>query len=412
MSHSCEEKEITSELFATPETKLMQALKRAERFAEEKEAHKAQRELIQCTALTRIIYGNRHWKLAQALANLAHSYLVLQGLPVQTMQHANSAKCIIFSGGSTPPASSEERREILSTLVTIYYSLGVAHLKQKNSKKSYCSLRKAKSIMEELQELDWSRTPELKVSEKDLNAALGRACLQQNKMELAIRHFKKAINAVISSEGEMAPELINLYKKIAQTEQVKKNNEKSIEYLLHAYSIALAVHKKSSTEAASIALLLGKAYAATGEEQYSEVAETYFSESLAAYKVALGMDHPLTIDALKDFSKWLICAGKREHAYNLLKESFQLHLDPCSDFNEKAAERFYIMGCICLSEGKMKEAYQLFSKCVQIQVIVYGSQYRKTKDIQKLLDVLKKSPAVLEGIRHMKPKGEEVLTPS
>lgn len=38
----------------------------------------------------------------------------------------------------------------------------------------------------------------------------------------------------------------------------------------------------------------------------------YFNESLAAYKVALGMDHSLTIDALKDFSKWLIRAGKRE----------------------------------------------------------------------------------------------------
>lgn len=58
------------------------------------------------------------------------------------------------------------------------------------------------------------------------------ACLQQNKVELAVKYFKKAINAEIASEGEMAPELINLYKKIARTEQLNKNNEKSIEYLL------------------------------------------------------------------------------------------------------------------------------------------------------------------------------------
>lgn len=39
--------------------------------------------------------------------------------------------------------------------------------------------------------------------------------------------------------------------------------------LRQAYSIALAVHKKFSTEAASVALLLGKAFAETGEEKYA-----------------------------------------------------------------------------------------------------------------------------------------------
>ncbi|XP_053159729.1 tetratricopeptide repeat protein 23-like isoform X3 [Hemicordylus capensis] len=384
------------------------------------QTYKAHRELIQCTALARIVYGHWHWRTAQAHAHLAHSYLTLQGmswsgqekqkdngnltsgLPVQAIQHANSAKCTIFKGEGTPSSSSEERREILSTLLTIYYTLGVAEWMRKNGKESYGNLQKAERIMEDLQGSGWRGTPQLKVSERDLSAALGRASLQQNKLMMAVKHFEKAIDAVISAEGETAPELISLYQEIAQVEQMKKNHKKCIGYLLQAHSVALAVGKKCSPEAASIALLLGKAYAATGEEKHGEAAEMYFRESLATYKVALGPDHPQMIDALEEFSKWLICVGKREQAYDLLKESFESQSDPCSDFNEKAAERFYIMGCICLAEENMREAYQLLSKCVQIQTAVYGPRHRKSKEIQKLLDMLKMSPGVLEGTKPMK----------
>ncbi|CAI5787700.1 repeat 23-like [Podarcis lilfordi] len=404
MSSNREENEMWSELLATPATKLMQAQERAERFAEEKEAHKACRELVQCTALARIVYGNGHWKLAEALANLAHGYLTLQGLPIQAMHHANSAKCTIFAGGGAPPASSEEKGEFLSMLVTIYYTLG------KSQKESYCNLQKAERIMEELRGMDWrgTQTPELKVSERDLLAALGRASLQQNKLELAARHFEKAIDAVISAEGEMSPELINLYQKIAQTEQAKGNHEKSMGYLLQAHSMSLALYKKSSAEVASTAWLLGKAYAATGEVKHAEAAEIYFRESLEAYKSALGTNHSRTISALEDFSKWLGRVGKRKQAYNLLKESFISQPDPCSDFNEQAIERLYIMGCICLAEMKIKEAFQLLSKCEQIQVAIYGSRHRKSKKIRELLDMLKMVPAVHEGT-NMKQKRETLL---
>ncbi|ETE72359.1 Ankycorbin, partial [Ophiophagus hannah] len=166
-----EDQEMWAQLMAPPAAKLIEAQKRAERFAEEKEVHKACKELMQCTVLTRIIYGNQHWRLAEALANLAHGYLTLQ-----------------------------------------------------------------------------------------------------------------------------------------------------------------------------------------------EAAERYFNESLVAYKEALGMDHPQTIIALKVFSKWLGLAGKRKQAYELLQESFKTQQNPCNYFNKQAAERLYIMGCICLAEQKISEAYQLLSK--------------------------------------------------
>ncbi|CAM2113941.1 unnamed protein product [Caretta caretta] len=393
------EKALPIDCAPAPYEKLEQAQKMAEKFIKEKEVYKANRELIRCVAFTRIIYGDGHWQLAQAFANLAHSYLILQGLPAQAIEHAESAKRIMLTGIRTPP---EDKREILGTLVTIYYTLGVAHLAQNNGKESYLSLRKAERLMEELQELDGRVIMGLKISEKDLVIALGRTCLQQNKFDFAVGYFEKAVDVVILTEGDTAPELINLYQKIAQSEQLKKNHGRAIAYLLQAHSICVALYKQLSVEAAQTGLLLGKAYAATGDQQHVGAAEMYFTESLVAYQAALGAKDSLTLSAIEEFSKWLVHVGKNQQAYRLLKDSLKSIIDTYGDFSEKAAETYHIMGSICLAEGKMREAYQLFNKCLQIQTAVYGPRNRKPKEMQELLNALERSPTVHEENRLVK----------
>ncbi|CAM5144459.1 unnamed protein product [Natator depressus] len=345
------EKALPIDCAPAPNEKLEQAQKMAEKFIKEKEVYKANRELIRCVALTRIIYGDCHWQLAQAFANLAHSYLILQ------------AAC---------------------------------------GPESYLSLRKAERLMEELQELDGRVIMGLKISEKDLVIALGRTCLQQNKFDFAAGYFEKAVDVVILTEGDTAPELINLYQKIAQSEQLKKNHGRAIAYLLQAHSICVALYKQLSVEAAQTGLLLGKAYAATGDQQHVGAAEMYFTESLVAYQAALGAKDSLTLTAIEEFSKWLVHVGKNQQAYRLLKDSLKSTIDTYGDFSEKAAETYHIMGSICLAEGKMREAYQLFNKCLQIQIAVYGPRNRKPKEMQELLNALERSPTVHEGNRLVK----------
>ncbi|CAM4668651.1 unnamed protein product [Lepidochelys kempii] len=361
------EKALPMDCAPAPYEKLEQAQKMAEKFIKEKEVYKANRELIRCVALTRIIYGDCHWQLAQAFANLAHSYLILQGLPAQAIEHAESAKRIMLTGIQ-----------------------------------SYLSLRKAERLMEELQELDGRVIMGLKISEKDLVIALGRTCLQQNKFDFAVGYFEKAVDVVILTEGDMAPELINLYQKIAQSEQLKKNHGRAIAYLLQAHSICVALYKQLSVEAAQTGLLLGKAYAATGDQQHVGAAEMYFTESLVAYQAALGAKDSLTLSAIEEFSKWLVHVGKNQQAYRLLKDSLKSIIDTYGDFSEKAAETYHIMGSICLAEGKMREAYQLFNKCLQIQTAVYGPRNRKPKEMQELLNALERSPTVHEENRLVK----------
>ncbi|XP_019373525.1 PREDICTED: tetratricopeptide repeat protein 23-like [Gavialis gangeticus] len=383
---------------STPREKLQGAMKMAEKFIEEKEVHKAIRELTRYVALTRIIYGDGHWKMAQAFTNLAHGYMILQGLTAQAIQHAELARHALLTRGHLPSSSLGEKGEILGTLVTLFYTLGAAHLAQNNGKESYVNLQKAEKIMEELQELDGGVITGLKISQKDLVITLGRTCLQQNKLGFATGYFEKAVTAVTSAEGDMAPELISLYQEIAQMEQLKENHEKAIGYLLKAHSICVALHRELSIEAAQTELLLGKAYAATGEEQHIVAAERHFTGSLSAYQTMLSADDTQTLRAVTEFSKWLVHIGKKQQAYKLLDDSLKANIDINGDFSEKTVEIYHLMGSICLAEGEIREAHQLFNKCLQIQLAVYGPQHRKPRAMQELLNMLK-SFAVCEGKR-------------
>ena len=46
------------------------------------QADGAIKELVRCTALCRIVYGDGHWKLAKSYVNLAKGYFDLKGLTV------------------------------------------------------------------------------------------------------------------------------------------------------------------------------------------------------------------------------------------------------------------------------------------------------------------------------------------
>ncbi|OCU02611.1 tetratricopeptide repeat protein 23-like isoform X2 [Xenopus laevis] len=369
-----------------PAEKLAKAQIMAEHFMKENKGRKANCELIQCVALSRIVYGDGHWRLAQAFANLAYSYLTLRALPAQARAHAESAKNILLRGVDMSK-SAEEKREIMGTLVTIYYTLGMAHVMQNNGKESYLSLQKVEKIIDELEDIQERKAITLKVSEKDISLALGQACLLQNKPSSAINYFEQAADFIISSKGDSASELIGLYQDMARAEFMRKKPNGAIEHLLQAHSISQANYRSNSTEAAQSGLQLAKAYAAS---DYHEAAHRYFTESLSAYQSVAGPDDPRTLSACVEFSKWLVQIGKKQEAYKLLQGA----VGTDTEFNEELAEILSIMGSICLADGKIQKGYKLLKRCLDIQAAVYGSQHSKTKGTQHLLTTLKRSGVV------------------
>lgn len=78
------------------------------------------RELVRCVALTRICYGDPHWKLAEAHVNLAQGYLQLRGefsafFPPQNLTHTSleGLRCLEHSplhAARSHPHQKESRR--------------------------------------------------------------------------------------------------------------------------------------------------------------------------------------------------------------------------------------------------------------------------------------------------------------
>uniref|UniRef100_A0A671F4A2 Tetratricopeptide repeat domain 23 like n=1 Tax=Rhinolophus ferrumequinum TaxID=59479 RepID=A0A671F4A2_RHIFE len=303
----------------------------------------ANKELIRCVILSRITFGEEHWKCAQALASLAYGYLTLRGLPAQAKKHAESAKNTLLTW-KRKTTSDKEKKEILDALVMLYYTLGMAWLlkNQYPSLSSYFNLQKAERNMKELKELyKGGVCPHgLQVSEKDLTVALGRASLAIHRLNLALAYFEKAVGNIIATKGDRTSDLVTLYEEMAQMEQLRRNHNQAIQYLQQAHSICVSLFTEVSPQTAEASALLAKAYTMSGEARHTDVAEIYFLKSIRAYETALGPEDYETLMAIEDLYKWLIHNGKKQ--------------------------------------------------CLMIQILLYGSEHGKSRDTKNVLTLLQR----------------------
>uniref|UniRef100_A0A8C6AID9 Tetratricopeptide repeat domain 23 like n=1 Tax=Monodon monoceros TaxID=40151 RepID=A0A8C6AID9_MONMO len=302
-----EEKAI--DRMSLPKEKLAQSQKKVAQLIKGKMNTLANKELIRCVILPRIIFGEEPWKCAQALATLAYGYVTLRGLPAQAKNHAESAKNTLLTWkGNTP---DKEKKEILETLVMLYYTLGVAWLLQSRGREAYFNLQKSERNMEELKKSYKGGASGLQVSEEDLTVALGRASLANCRLNLALAYFEKAVDNVIAAKGDRTSDLLGLYEEIAQIEQLRRNHDQAIQYLQQAHSICVSLFTEVSPQAAEASALLAKAYAMTGEAQHDAV-EIYFIKSIAAYQTTLGPEDYETLTTIEEFCKWLVQNGEKQ----------------------------------------------------------------------------------------------------
>ncbi|XP_075864077.1 tetratricopeptide repeat protein 23-like isoform X3 [Microcebus murinus] len=393
------DEELAIDCVFLPKDKLAQSQKKIAQLIKEKMNTQANKELIRCVILSRIIFGEDHWKCAQALASLAYGYLTLRGLPVQAKKHAESAKSTLLTWKANM-TSDKEKKEILETLVMLYYTLGVAWLLQNHGREAYFNLQKAEENMKELKEFRKGGICGLQVTEKELTIALGRASLAIHRLNLALTYFEKAIGNVIAAKGDRTSDLISLYEEIAQIEQLRKNHDQAIQYLQQAYSICVSVFTEVNPKTAETSALLAKAYAMSGEAQHSDAVEIYFIKSISAYQATLGSKDFETLNTIEEFCKWLIQNGEKQEAYPLLKASLKSQVNSYDDYSEKVAETFYNMSRICFAKGELGKAIQLLKKCLMIQILVYGNEHSKSRETKNILTLLQRggeSPASLSN---------------
>uniref|UniRef100_A0A8C7AAU7 Tetratricopeptide repeat domain 23 like n=1 Tax=Neovison vison TaxID=452646 RepID=A0A8C7AAU7_NEOVI len=294
-----------------PKEKLAQSQKKIAQLIKKKMNTQANKELIRCVILSRIIFGEEHWKCAQAVASLAYGYLTLRGLPAQAKKHAESARNTLLTWKDST-TSNKEKKEILDALVMLYYTLGVAWLLQNRGREAYFNLQKAERNMKELKELFKGGVRKSQVSEKDLTIALGRASLAIHRLNLALAYFEKAIGNVIAAEGSRTLDLVSLYEEIAQIEQLRRNHDRAIQYLQQAYSICVSLFTEVSPQTAEASALLAKAHAMSGEAQHRDAVEVYFIKSINAYQATLGPTDYETLTTIEEFCKWLVQNGEKQ----------------------------------------------------------------------------------------------------
>ncbi|XP_059772190.1 tetratricopeptide repeat protein 23-like isoform X2 [Balaenoptera ricei] len=282
-------------------------------------------------------------------------------LPPQAKKHAESAKntLMTWKGNTT---SDKEKKEILETLVMLYYTVGVAWLLQNRGREAYFNLQKSERNMKELKKSYKGGACGLQVSEKDLTIALGRAPLANRRLNLALAYFEKAIDNVIAAKGDRTSDLVGLYEEIAQIEQLRKNHDQAVQYLQQGHSICVSLFTEVSPQAAEASALLAKADATSGEAQHRDAVEIYFIKSITAYQTTLGPEDYETLTTVEEFCKWLVQNGEKQEAYRLLKALLKSQVISYGDCSKKVAETFYNMGRICFAKGELRTAIQLLRK--------------------------------------------------
>ncbi|DAA17866.1 TPA: tetratricopeptide repeat domain 23-like [Bos taurus] len=360
-------KEKVIDHMSHPREKLAQSQKKIAQLIKGKKNIEANKELIRCVTLSRIIFGEEHWKCAQALATLAYGYLTLRGLPAQAKKHAESAKNVLLTWKGTTTSDKEEK-QILETLVMLYYTLGVVCLLQNQ----YPFLPSG----------IWGSGP--------------GASLANCRLNLALVYFEKAVDNVIANKGDSTSELVSLYQEIAQIEQLRRNHEQAIQYLHQAHSICVSLYTEVSPQAAEASALLAKAYAMSGEVQHKDAVGLYFMKSITAYQTTLGPEDYETLTTVEEFCKWLVQNGEKREAYRLLKASLRSQVISYGDCSEKVAETLYNMGKICFAKGELRKAVQLLRKCLMIQILIYGDEHSKSRDTKNLLTLMQRWRLELE----------------
>uniref|UniRef100_S4R511 Tetratricopeptide repeat domain 23 like n=1 Tax=Petromyzon marinus TaxID=7757 RepID=S4R511_PETMA len=339
----------------------------------------AMTELIRCVALSRIVFGDEHWQVAQAYANLAHGYLSLRGLAPQAKLHCETGQAIMLTAPHSP-SSPGERTNILKTLFTIYCTLGKANTHGMLGLIHLWMIRLSMSEMHCI----------LAAHLLGVCLVAIRLSIQQEKPALAVERLKKTLKLLQLSVGEDSPELIPAYQDLAHAEDARQNHQQAIENLLQAHSIALASYTTDSKEAAETAHIMAKACAAAKDEEFEGLAEKYFVESLNSYELVYGSDSTEWLCVQDDLCHLLVRAKRHQEAIIRLQISLNVKASVFGEFSKELAETHHLMGGIRMAEGQLEKAYKHLNKCLDVQTILYGAQHKKTKSTQKTLDMLSK----------------------
>nr|XP_012294052.1 tetratricopeptide repeat protein 23 isoform X3 [Aotus nancymaae] len=257
---------LQAALFQPPREKLHLCEEKAKSCSSSHEYKQAVHELVRCVALTRICYGDSHWKLAEAHVNLAQGYLQLKGLSLQAKQHAEKAKQIL-ANSIVPPYN--DSTDVFKVSVELFHTMGRALLSLQNFKEASENLTKAKRLSKELLQCGRIIKEEWIEVEARIRLSFAQMYQGQKKSKEALPHYQAALEYVEISKGEKSLECVPVLRELAGVEQALGLHDASISHFLQAHLIILS-RSPSQEEAADSAHIVAHAAVASGRPEHHE----------------------------------------------------------------------------------------------------------------------------------------------
>ncbi|XP_021120422.1 tetratricopeptide repeat protein 23 isoform X4 [Heterocephalus glaber] len=374
-------------LFQPPREKLHLCEEKAKSCFSSHQYKQGIHELSRCIALTRICYGDSHWKLAEAHISLAQGYLLMKGFSLQAKQHAEKAKEIL-TDFIVPPY--DDNTDVFKCSVELFHTLGRAFLSLQKFKEASENLVKAERLSRELLQCGRIVKEEWIEVQARIKLSFAQVYHSQKKSQEALPHYQEALEYVEISKGEESPEYVSILRELAGAEQALGFHNTAINHFLQAHVIILG-RSPSQEEAADSAQLVARAAVASRRPEHHDVAEKYFQESMAHFKNAEGAGNTKFLAIQDEFCHFLQITGQKERATLILKESLEAKVEAFGYFSLEVAETYKLVGGADLAQGNHSGAHKNLKKCLQIQSLLYGPQNKKTVATQQSVDILSRA---------------------
>lgn len=391
-----------------PEKLLQKAEKKVARYIERKKVDRVIYELIRCTALSRLVYGDRNWHLARAYTKLASAYFDLKGYSAQAIYHAEISENMLRNHLQLDSYTTDKPL-VYAVLVETYFTLGRALMAEKKLAEAEAALSKSEKVLSELSGMPLVLHDDIEGWTIKLCLAIGRLNFRRQKFAVSLTYFERALDMMQEKYGHDSPQLISVYQSLGRVEQGKgrrADHMRAIEHFLQAHSIASASFSEDGVETAETAYALALAYTNVQDDDAEHSAESYLNQALSTYEGLYGSGHAKTLEVKDELARLMIRTDRVEEAISLLLSTIELKQDRYGDLSQQVAQTWKIIGTSYLSVGKSQKALNALKKCHEIELAVYGTKGRSTKDTQRTINLLLSNPNL--AAKQKKTKEQEL----
>ncbi|EDV28957.1 uncharacterized protein TRIADDRAFT_52346 [Trichoplax adhaerens] len=214
---------------------------------------------------------------------------------------------------------------------------------------------------------------------------LGRLCVAQGNVGLALECYEKLVDMIIKLKGDGAVQLIPIYWEIGNI-SLRENNKmlakgsgnmkKVTEAYLQAYNVAVARYPAKSPQIADASYRLGKAYLLEKSTESETLADEYLQRSYEIYSKHDGSSSNKCI--------------KIQEAIVKLRPLVETKRKAFGEDSIEVANSYKLLGIVNLSQGEMLKAIKPLTKCLYIYRNILGSTHKKTEEVESMVEMIAK----------------------